>query len=126
MSSNPEVGDNGASSLAGKLLRCRTLRTVRLDSCAIGDIGASALFENLPYCTIETLGLLANMVGNKACKVLSRVMREKGFKKVRSINLERNEIGDAGVAALAGSLGDCPHLKLHLGKGLLSRFCANY
>lgn len=135
---NPGMTDGGAVSLAAKLLRCRELKTLRLDACQIGDQGAMALFENIPYCTIEILGLLANQISDKACKVrpmavvatshvgqqlhvptcprkvLGRSMREKGFKKIQSINLERNEIGDAGVAALAASLVSVPGTALHL------------
>jgi Leucine Rich repeat len=86
---NNNIGDAGASVLAGGLWACPDLQELELSGCGIGAVGAEVLAGAL-----------------RACPAL------------QVLDLSENQIGEVGVEALAKYVRDCPNLqKLDLDSG---------
>lgn len=73
-----------------------------LSSCALKWQGASRWARALSGTQLKTLGLERNDIGVQG--VCALVMAMPGWRNLTSLNLGRNSLGDTGVSALAGAL----------------------
>ena len=85
------VGDNGAIVLA----QSKTMRHLKLYCDNIGDAGAVALAENPVL--VELVLSHNNLIGNRGITALSQ------SQSLTTLNLAHAEVGDAGAAILANS-----------------------
>jgi hypothetical protein len=117
------VGDAGASALAAALGRgaLPRLKSLGLRSTAIGDAGLAALAPALRRRpALEKLFLAGNPLGNEGLAALvapppagAPPAPTGGLAKLKTLELSRTQITDAGCAALAAALdsGALPALK---------------
>ena len=119
------MGDAGASALAAALGRSAMprLEELSLIDAAIGDAGLVALapaLRRLP--ALECLNLRENPLGHEGIAALvappppagALPTTTGGLKKLKTLNLNRTQVSDAGCAALASALdsGALPALKV--------------
>jgi len=95
--SNNRLGDPGAAALAS--VRAPSLRVLRLQGNNLGPLGVRALVSTGLVAQVAHLDLRWNRLGAAGAEALAQA--ERG--SLRSLVLDRNEIGDQGLRALSKS-----------------------
>jgi Leucine Rich repeat len=116
---NP-IGDDGADalSLILKDKRCKTLKSLMLGYCNIGDDGILSIMDGiLGYKThfggVEELDLRGNHIGYQGTLAISRVLSSLSFHKssisLMVLDLRDNNIRDDGTELIAEALARPDH-----------------
>jgi len=93
---------------------CRTLRTLCVSGCKLGDHDAAALFRALAAmaeCRLERLDVSRNSISDKGAAALAKALGEKGV-RCEVLVLAGNAIRDRGVSAVAGAVARNPGVSL--------------
>ena len=96
---NEGIGDVGARALGNALRGNTALRTLGLERCGIGDVGAAGLAASLVAPSASTARATVSASGGMA----TAAIRGTGS-LVRALHLEGNRIGPTGAAAFANAL----------------------
>ena len=100
LSSNSNIGDDGAKMIAEGLGLSHTLIHLRLKDCGIGASGVRALMKST--CALKVLDLSFNDIGDEGARTVAG--RLKNSSSMRSLNLSFCRIGPDGVRALADAI----------------------
>lgn len=104
-----QIGDIGATALAGALQHMPTLVNLDLKGNGIGDLGAKAIGTELWHTALLThLDLDKNSIGPSGARALTAALRKAPM--LTFLSLSRNSIGDEGAKALASVLRHMPGL----------------
>jgi Ran GTPase-activating protein (RanGAP) involved in mRNA processing and transport len=121
---NP-IGDDGAESLSLILRekRCKTLKSLMLGYCDIGDDGVLSIMDGIQgYKTnfggLEELDLRGNTIGFQGTLAISRVLSSLSFHKssvsLMVLDLRDNNIRDEGTELIAEALAKPDHPLIYL------------
>ncbi len=106
-----DIGPAGAKSLSSSILHRLHCQLVKLNLAynKIGAEGALALSPALSECySISDLNLAHNSLGIEGAKTIAAALRGCGCKHLAALDLDGNEIGDEGTAAVVRGL-ECAH-----------------
>ena len=107
--SGKTISAHGTVALVGGLSYCKNLQTLQLNKCGIGFDGMRALGEGLKCCQqLQSLGLADNKINSKFFEIILQGL--KSCNSLRELDLSKNSIGDEGVEALACELRSCLQL----------------
>ncbi len=108
--SGNNIGDHGATGLAGALKKNTSLRELNLFGNNIGDVGAAGLAGALDEnSSLTWLDLSANKIGDDGTTALARALQKTTSLTV--LVLSHNKIGDDGAYSLADALKKNTSLK---------------
>ena len=112
---NITLGTTGAQALAAALRRgaMPMLETLSFNANPLGDEGAAALAPPLrKLSALKELLLTSCKVGDAGVAALFGDLGEDEFKALEVLRLVRNEMTDAGCATLVAAMGGMPRLSL--------------
>jgi len=100
------IGDDGAEILATTLLKCRTLKILKVGANGIGLIGGEAFAKLLGSgnCALEELDLSRNDIVDESASVIGHVLAENTTLQV--LDLSGNSIANTGLTALGEGLNE--------------------
>lgn len=103
LSSNPEMGDEGASHIARHLVTPaagpKTLRSLFISKCGIGDEGVTALAKPLPVNrSLRILEMRKNKITDAGMVAFAEGLSKN--RELASVFLSGNHVGDLGAEAL--------------------------
>eukprot|EP00944_MAST-04C_sp_MAST-4C-sp1_P001436 g1436.t1 len=105
-----DLGATAAIELGKGLSKCKELRILSISVNDIGDEGLIGLCKGLKYCAnLEELWVSHNQIGDIGALALG-ITLGKGCKKIRSLNLNNNNITHKGLLSLAVEMKPCTNL----------------
>ena len=113
--SNNTLGVDGAMILSDGLQRCRQLMELDISKNSIGPYGMPYLAEGLNCCRqLVKLDISHNKIGSHGISSLAEGFQycTNLFINLQVLNLERNEITSAGVAAITVIMKRCRYLQV--------------
>eukprot|EP01033_Poteriospumella_lacustris_P003113 gene3113-2286_t len=99
---HPHVTYVGAEFLARYLRKGAGLTSLSLADQRLRDDGAEILFELLPQYPLRSLNLSGNLLGDRACRTLQRILPQNPI--LEELILSKNLITDAGAMDIAYGL----------------------
>jgi uncharacterized protein (TIGR02996 family) len=95
------IGDSGMIALCNSKL-AQTLRAIKFPNTALGDVGVAALVQSPLFANMHgpRLNLMMNQIG---CAGLGALAESEHVLRFRELVFRENQIGDDGVEALAAS-----------------------
>jgi Ran GTPase-activating protein (RanGAP) involved in mRNA processing and transport len=91
------LGNTRTAVLFAALPNTKSLKTLELYDCGIGDGGLHSIAETLPQTGLTSIVLGRNRIGDSGAIALGKVLPKMSLK---SISLDGNRIGHQGVRAL--------------------------
>ena len=108
--SGADLGEKGAVELGKGLSKCKELRILSISVNNIGDEGLIGLCKGLKYCAnLEELWVSHNNIGDLGALALG-ITLGKGCRKLKSLNLNNNNISHKGLVSLAAEMNPCTKL----------------
>eukprot|EP00056_Hartaetosiga_gracilis_P014336 m.240315 g.240315 ORF g.240315 m.240315 type:complete len:455 (+) comp14869_c0_seq1:76-1440(+) len=102
LDTNP-IGPDGGKYLVGALEKCYTLETVKLNNCALGDVGAISVARSLINNDhIHTLEIGNNLISDRGAREFGEMLRRNN--RLEGLSLWKNNILASGAAFLAQGL----------------------
>eukprot|EP00055_Hartaetosiga_balthica_P007008 m.23529 g.23529 ORF g.23529 m.23529 type:complete len:456 (-) comp5552_c1_seq1:560-1927(-) len=102
LDTNP-IGPDGGKFLLGALDKCYSLETVKLNNCALGDVGAISIARSLLNNDhIVTLELGSNLISDRGAREFGEMLRRNN--RLEGLSLWKNNILASGAAFLAQGL----------------------
>ena len=87
----------------------RTLRTLNLAKCLVGDDGAAVLAEALVgNPSLRSLKLACNQIGANGAEAFARLLASGGCRTLVELELSSNAVGDDGAIAFADAIAAQP------------------
>jgi Ran GTPase-activating protein (RanGAP) involved in mRNA processing and transport len=107
---HPHVTQIGADMIADTLRRGSSLTNLSLAHQRVRDVGAEALFRALPFSKIRSLNLEANELTDASCVSCKICLADNPC--LEKLVLSKNEIGDVGACSLSQGLSHNKFLKV--------------
>lgn len=122
-------GDRGCLALSAMLRQSPNirLRSLSLSAVGMGDVGITLIMDaidNSPHLKgLEHFYVNQNMIGDKGCEEIARVLSESKTIRILRINLGNNEFGRRGIKAIEEAFMQSAHLEFAAvyAKGIDSR-----
>ena len=96
------LGEEGSAYVIEALAFNQACLSLELSKNGIGRVGVAALSQVLNSCSLKTLVLSTNSVGDEGSELLATAL--SGNSLMQKLELGQNGIGDRGACALAEAL----------------------